>query len=157
MMKMNHTQTFLKSGGFVGLLLLSFLAGACGRKPMPVDTIFNETGTYVSPNGLVAVEVKTGANTQMRYRFEFTNGKTLEYNNFPAKEWFMCWDKNNKLWIYVADTMVCFWYSPGQNTMIQHKIAPIAIQDLEQMPKVFRDKLPDNIKPKPPARRSARH
>lgn len=153
MMKIDRAQTFVKFGGGVGLMLLAILVCGCGRKPTPADTIFNQTGTYLSPNGLLSIEIKTGANAQMRYRFSFTNGETLEYNNFPAgKDWFMCWDRNNNLWMYVADTLACSWYSPGPKTMIQHKMAPIVSSDIAQMPKVYIDKLPEDLKPKPVTR-----
>lgn len=152
MMKNNQTQIFVKISGTLGLMLLAILVSGCSRKPTPADTLFSETGTYASPNGLISVQIKTGA-PQMRYRFSFTNGQTLEYNDFPAgKERFMCWDRNNNLWMYVADSVVCSWYSPGRNTMIQHKMAPITAGDIAQMPKVFLDKLPENLKPKPVVR-----
>ncbi len=149
---MNRMQLFVKSGAACGLLLLAILVCGCGRKPTAPNTIFNQAGTYVAPNGLMSIEIKAGA-PQMSYRFYFTNGKTLDYNNFPAgKEWFMCWDRTNNLWLYVADSLVCSWYSPGMNTMIQHKMDPITDGDVAQMPRVFLEKLPGTLKPKPAAR-----
>ncbi|MCE5229331.1 hypothetical protein LLG95_07005 [bacterium] len=153
--------SIVKLAALFGLMAFCIGMGGCdGHEPMAPDTLFSEKGTYTAPSERLSVQVKTAGKGEMRYRFVFKSGAADEYKTFPAgKEWFMCWDSRDRLWLHVTDNITCYWYPPDiGTTMIEHKMTPPQASDLALMPKTFKDKLPDKLKhaaaPTPRARRT---
>ena len=84
----------------------------------------------------------------MTYSMVHPGGSSVAHDTVYNTPWIMCWDRTDRLWVYVEGTGLHYWHTSGKNTAggSGFKLDRVPAQTVEEMPTALLRAIPDSVK-----------
>jgi len=129
------------------LLCVPFLDRTTEPEAVPgqANVVFNQPGKFASPNGELFVNVWARADGQLLHSWEHPSGSpssTFLTPISPQSNWFMCWDDQNRLWVYLPSNpnYCCTYYHTEKGSGVRECGE---LGGWDGVPQAFLDRLPE--------------